>query len=49
MTRPGTERSDVDTVIVLSPRLGAVLPAAAVPALRAAREVLADASVRTTW
>ncbi len=40
-----TRQPEVDTVIVLSPRLGAVLPAAAVPALRAAREVLADPSV----
>ncbi len=34
-----------DTVVLLSRRLGAVLPAAALPALRAADEVLADASV----
>ncbi|MCW0213650.1 MAG: MazG family protein [Pseudonocardia sp.] len=33
------------TVVVLSRRLGAVLPAAALPALRAASAVLADASV----
>jgi len=33
------------TLLVLSTRLGAVLPAAALPALRAAERVLADASV----
>ena len=33
------------TVVVLPPRLGAVLPAAALPALRAADQVVADGSV----
>jgi XTP/dITP diphosphohydrolase len=37
------------TVVVLSARLGPVLPAAALPALRAATHVLADATVPTEW
>jgi XTP/dITP diphosphohydrolase len=41
-----TELPTVGAVIVLSTRLGAVLPAAAVPVLRAAHEVLADPSVQ---
>ena len=45
MTGSGNLHTGVGTVILLSPRLGAVLPAAAVPALRAARAVLADPSV----
>jgi len=37
------------TVVVLSIRLGPVLPAAALPALRAAAHVLADATVPGDW